>query len=146
MTFKRAPRQATQYTGAGPTPRAAACVIADTKARLVVPLPKSEPYRSEPYRRWVASLQCIHCGRDGISQAAHSDTGKGMGIKSCDSTCIPLCADLVGRSGCHSMFGARGLLSQSHRRHLEHAYTLAVQKRAADEGHWPHGWTREALL
>ena len=146
MTFKRAPRQATQYTGANPTPRSAACVIADTKARLVVPLPKAEPYRSEPYRRYVASLPCIHCGREGISQAAHSDTGKGMGIKSCDSTCIPLCADLVGRRGCHSIMGASGMLTRHQRRHVETAYVLAVQKRAAEEGHWPHGWTREALL
>ena len=145
MTFKRAPRPATQYTGSGPTPRTVPCAIADTKARMVVPLPKAEPYRSEPYRRWVASLPCIHCGREGISQAAHSDTGKGMSIKSCDSTCIPLCADIPGRWGCHQMFGASGDMIQAHRRHLETAYMLAVQKRAKAEGKWPAGWKREVM-
>ena len=135
------PREATQYTGANPSsPRAPAERIVDWKARMVVPLPKAAPLRSESYRRWVASLACIHCGRDGPSQAAHSDTGKGAGIKSCDSTVIPLCADAPSRGGCHSMFGASGMLSQAQRRNFESAYVQAVQERADEEGKWPKDW------
>lgn len=141
MTWTKAPRKATQYTGANPSsPRAPAERIIDGKARMVVPLPKVAPLRSEPYRRWVASLACIHCGREGLSQAAHSDTGKGIGIKSCDSTVVPLCADGPARHGCHSIFGASGRLSRAQRRRLESTYVRAVQERAEEEGKWPKDW------
>lgn len=139
---RTAPRPAAEWTGDTlPTARAQPLRIADTRARLTVPLPKNPPLRSEPYRRWVAAQPCAHCGRAGPSQAAHSDTGKGVGIKSCDSTAIPLCADGHGRQGCHAVFGASGLLGRVHRRHLESTYVQSVQDRAKEEGAWPKGWT-----
>ena len=45
------------------------------------PIEKSAPVRSEAYRRAVASLPCINCGVPGYSQCAHSNSGKGAGIK-----------------------------------------------------------------
>ena len=45
------------------------------------PIAKSAPVRSEAYRRAVASLPCINCGVPGHSQCAHSNSGKGAGIK-----------------------------------------------------------------
>ena len=42
---------------------------------------KSAPVRSEALRRAVASLPCINCGVPGHSQCAHSNSGKGAGIK-----------------------------------------------------------------
>ena len=42
---------------------------------------KSAPVRSEALRRAVASLPCINCGIPGHSQCAHSNSGKGAGIK-----------------------------------------------------------------
>ena len=42
---------------------------------------KAAPVRSEAYRRAVASLPCINCGVPGYSQCAHSNSGKGAGIK-----------------------------------------------------------------
>ena len=42
---------------------------------------KAAPVRSEAYRRAVASLPCINCGVPGHSQCAHSNSGKGAGIK-----------------------------------------------------------------
>lgn len=60
---------------------------------------KPVTYRSEAWRRAVASLPCVHCGREGQTQAAHPNhIGKGMGIKASDSWCCPLCVD------CHAEF------------------------------------------
>lgn len=109
-------------------PRTPACAVTDTRARLVVPIPKERPVRDEAYRRRVAALPCAHCGRIGQSQAAHGDEGKGMGIKSSDETCFPLCADSPGRRGCHSLLGSSGLFSQAVRRKLEAYYSEQTRR------------------
>lgn len=65
-----------------------------------VPVPKEpEPVRDEDYRRLVAALPCSICGVSGASQAAHSNSGKGLALKTCDLTCFPLCHD--GANGHH---------------------------------------------
>ena len=91
-------------------------------------IPKRPPVRDEAYRRLVAALPCAHCGRAGPSQAAHADAGKGLGMKSCDLTCFPLCADGPGRKGCHSMIGASGLFTKEQRRTLEAKYAAQTRK------------------
>lgn len=71
--------------------------------------------RSEPYRRYVASLPCIHCGMEGYSQCAHANSGvfgKSMGMKAHDLFTFPLCADAPGRVGCHSQWDKGGLRPQ----------------------------------
>lgn len=53
-------------------------------------------FRSEPLRRAVASLECMRCGTEGRTQAAHSNQqrdGKGMGIKATDASIAALCCD-----------------------------------------------------
>lgn len=65
------------------------------------PAPKEpEPVRDEGYRRLVALLPCIICGAHGSSQAAHGNRGKGLGLKTSDLTCFPLCHE--GANGCHA--------------------------------------------
>ena len=60
----------------------------------VVAVPKPVTYRSEAWRRAVASLPCIVCGREGATQAAHPNhIGKGMGIKAPDCWCVPMCVE-----------------------------------------------------
>ena len=60
---------------------------------------KEPTYRSEAWRRAVASLRCACCWADGPSQAAHPNhIGKGMGMKSPDCWCVPLCVE------CHREF------------------------------------------
>lgn len=66
---------------------------------------KTPKTRSEPYRRYVASLPCYRCGLVGFSQAAHADEGKGMGLKTDDMTCYPLCSTSYGDPGCHEFVG-----------------------------------------
>lgn len=126
-----------------PTPRAQPLRIADQRAVLCVPVPKQAPKRSEPYRRWVASLPCIHCKREGQSQAAHSDTAKGLSIKADDVTCIPLCADGFARPGCHTLFGSSGMFTQAQRRLLELHYAEKVQAMAKAAGKWPKDWPNQ---
>lgn len=61
--------------------------------------------RSEYYRRYVATLPCVHCGLEGHSQAAHANgywAGKGARMKAHDCFIFPLCADRPGVQGCHS--------------------------------------------
>ena len=127
---KYTPREATQSTyTAKPRPQA---VAAAGPARAIVSLPKRPPVRDEAYRRLVAALPCAHCGKPGPSQAAHADEGKGMGMKSSDETCFPLCADEPGRQGCHSQIGGgmsgSGWFTREQRRYLETKYAEQTRK------------------
>lgn len=112
----------------------------DGNARLVVAVPKVKPMRSEPYRRWVASLPCAHCRRIGISQAAHADAGKGMATKSDDRTCFPLCAETPDLPGCHVLYGASGKLGKTARRELEEQHGFNTRALAKETGRWPKWW------
>ena len=127
MTWAKPAARVKQWDGPTPTPRAAPERIADHKARMVVPLPKDNPLRSEAYRRAVAELPCAHCRRPGPSQCAHGDAGKGMGIKSSDLTCFPACADSPGRRGCHSLIGASGQFTRAQRTALETRYAAETR-------------------
>lgn len=115
-------------------------VIKRADDRAPVSAPKSIIRRSEEYRRWVASLNCAHCGRVGLSQAAHADAGKGMALKADDGTCFPLCASSLGDEGCHVLFGASGKLGKSVRRELEEKHGVATRALAIETGQWPKGW------
>ena len=58
------------------------------------PIPKRRrarrgPWRSEAYRRWIASQPCMICGNP-ETQAAHTERG-GMSMKGSDASCVPLC-------------------------------------------------------
>ena len=90
------------------------------EARTTIkPSPKAVLLRDRDYRMAVASLPCFNCGVEGYSQAAHADEGKGLGIKSSDETCYPLCADRPGVVGCHTLIGASGRYSREVRREFE---------------------------
>ena len=57
-------------------------------------VPKVGAYRSEAWRRAVASLPCIYCGKENRTQAAHPNhIGKGALIKAPDCWCVPLCVE-----------------------------------------------------
>jgi hypothetical protein len=104
------------------------------------PRPKLETWRSEAYRRLVASLPCAHCGLVGYSNACHADEGKGMGMKSDDRTCWPGCVDRPGRSGCHSLIGARGMFTREQRRVIEAKHAAATRERIKADGLWKPEW------
>ncbi|WP_225981521.1 hypothetical protein [Paracidovorax avenae] len=118
------------------TPRASVVVACDELAPAV---PKAAPVRSENYRRLVASLPCMACGVPGLSQCAHANTGKGMGLKVCDLESFPLCSDRPGTPGCHSLFDQGALLPKAARRAIEPAWIADTQRRIIALGLWPAG-------
>ena len=112
------------------SPRPRAVAVASGEARMSVPVPKSAPLRDESYRRWVASLPCMHCGVEGYSQAAHADQGKGMALKASDDTCFPACGPhYVGTwlDGCHYDIGTGGRYTKTERRELEARYAAETR-------------------
>jgi hypothetical protein len=67
-------------------------------------IPKRQIIRDPAYRRYVASLPCMACGRHGC-QAAHITHGNhARGMKPSDDLCISLCAASPGYQGCHALF------------------------------------------
>ena len=95
---------------------------------------KAAPVRSEPYRRAVASLPCINCKVPGYSQCAHSNSGKGAGIKASDLDSFPLCTVHPGADGglvqgCHERFDQGALVSKAVRRELEPVWAADTQRR-----------------
>lgn len=112
MSWLRTPPRVRQWDGPTPTPRVAPVAIADSRARLVVPIEKEKPVRSKPYRMRVAALPCINCGIHGHSQAAHGPT-LGKGIKASDRELFPLCC--VSGNDCHWKFDQYKLFNREDR-------------------------------
>ncbi len=117
-------------------PRAANMGSSTTAA---APIPKAAPVRSEAYRRAVATLPCAICGVAGHSQAAHANTGKGMGIKACDLTLFPACCDRPGVRGCHSQLDQGALFTKAVRRELEPVWSADTRRKIQAMGLWPKG-------
>ena len=90
--------------------------------------PKENVVRSEPYRRLVAALPCIKCGIEGMSQAAHPNTGKGGAIKTDDRDCFPLCHD-GSPSRCHPRFDQGAMFSKQMRREIEQEWAAQTRLR-----------------
>jgi hypothetical protein len=99
--------------------------------------PKTNMVRSEPYRRYVASLPCFACGREGISQAAHSNSsehGKAKGLKADDRNLFPLCATQPMRVGCHDQHDLLIDMTLEERREREVTYVDRMHEKAANDG------------
>ena len=120
-------------------PRAANMGSATTAA---APIAKAAPVRSEAYRRAVASLPCINCGVPGHSQCAHSNSGKGAGIKASDLDSFPLCtvhpgADGCLVQGCHERFDQGALFTKAVRREQEPVWAADTRRKLLAMGLWP---------
>jgi hypothetical protein len=112
------------------TPRPRPVVRADHSpdaGKMVCQRPKDAPVRDEAYRRLVAALPCIACGKRGRSQAAHGPA-LGRGIKASDLELFPLCADEPGAVGCHKKFDTYVFFKAEARREVAAAW--AAQTRA----------------
>lgn len=122
---------------ATPTPVPGAFRVAQPVEAATSPVPKEEPVRSEAYRRAVASLPCVICGIYGFSQAAHANTGKGMGMKACDLTLFPACCARPGEEGCHVRLDQGALFPKAVRRELEPVWAADTQRKVRAMGLWP---------
>ena len=108
------------------------------------PIVKDNPVRSQQYRRAVASLPCINCGVPGHSQCAHSNSGKGAGIKASDLDSFPLCTVHPGADGrlvqgCHENFDQGALFTKAVRRELEPVWAADTRRKLLALGLWPKG-------
>lgn len=100
--------------------------MADAPAR---PVAKDAPYRSESWRRAVASLPCAECGKDAPSQAAHiNHLGKGMGIKPSDAYTVPLCPT------CHTEYDQGKAYSRAERHEKGVHWLIATFHQLATKG------------
>ncbi len=117
----------------------AALVSVDTPTSH--PIEKERPLRHEGYRRLVASLPCMWCGRQGRSNHAHENAGKGKGMKVDDRRAMPLCVDDMGKHGCHTAFDRYALIDGGREAHVELGKQMANQTRQLIRaaGKWPKG-------
>lgn len=105
---------------------------------IVVASPKQNAIESEPYRRLVAALPCIHCGVWHQSQAAHPPpTGKG--IKEDDRECFPLCCTRPLIPGCHVEFDQYRLIPYDLMREQAAEWGQTTRNTIQANGDWPKG-------
>lgn len=101
-------------------------------------IPKSQPVRSEAYRRAVASLACFACGIQGRSQAAHLPP-EGKGLKQCDLLTFPLCCVRVGIPGCHQDYDQYRMFNKRDAVIVGRAWAADTQRKIHAMGKWPKG-------
>jgi hypothetical protein len=105
------------------------------------PMPKDAPVRSEAYRRLVAAMPCKYCGRVGRSQAAHPPPD-GKAIKHDDRLCFALCADELGRKGCHPRFDQYELFPHDEALRMAAHWGEETRVEIIAAGDWPLGLER----
>lgn len=100
--------------------------------------------RHEGYRRLVANMRCCWCGREGRSNHAHENEGKGKGLKLDDRRAMPLCVDDMGQHGCHTAFDRYSLIDGGRPAHVELGKVMARNTREliAAAGLWPKNLPR----
>ena len=86
---------------------------------MTLMFPKDNTYRSEEWRRAVADLGCVYCGR--ASQAAHRNKGKGTGFKTDDCQTAALCPDCH-----HEIDNGKTMTREQRRARMDEAIVLTV--------------------
>lgn len=110
---------------------------------------KDNPIRHEGYRRLVAAMDCMWCGRQGRSNHAHENEGKGKAMKLDDRRAMPLCVDDMGKSGCHTAFDKYALIDGGRDAHVQLGKAMAAHTRQIIKvtGKWPKNlplWIEDA--
>lgn len=91
--------------------------------------PKENAYRSERWRRAVASLPCVVCMKDGPSQCAHvNHRGKGLAMKAPDVWTFPMCPE------CHREFDQGSTRTKQEKRELADEWVLWTVHALAQAG------------
>lgn len=79
-------------------------------------------YRSEKWRRAVASLEfCVICGKYGV-QVAHRNQSKGMGLKTADCLTAALCPEHH-----HEIDNGKNLTRDERRKMLDDAILRTIE-------------------
>lgn len=87
------------------------------------PVPKEGRHISEAWRRMVAELPCVFCGK--ASQAAHRNEGKAMGLKTDDCLTAALCQEHHAE-----IDQGKALLREERRARMDRAIVLTVREAA----------------
>lgn len=96
---------------------------------VVADLSKDGTFRSEAWRRAVASLPCARCLKDGPSQCAHvNHRGKSLGMKAPDCWSFPMCPE------CHRDFDQGATLTKAEKREFADTWVLLTIKALAMKG------------
>jgi hypothetical protein len=96
--------------------------------------PKSQPYRNKKHLMNVAALECQVCGKDGATQAAHSNWakhGKSFGRKADDQYTAAMC------QFCHHELDQGWMLTKLQRQDMWTTAWIKTVKRLVAEGLWP---------
>ena len=89
---------------------------------------KTRAYRSKRWLQAVASLHCVQCFREGQTQAAHRNQGKGMGIKTDDCFTAALCQE------CHADIDQGSSMTRQERRERMDSAILMTLRELALRG------------
>ena len=89
---------------------------------------KQPPWRSESFRRLIATLPCQSCGAEGV-QVAHRNEGKGMGMKVSDALVVALCPT------CHTAMDQGGEFTKQERRDMFNECYVKQMKTLVEMGH-----------
>lgn len=89
---------------------------------------KTPTYRSNRWLQAVAELPCVICFREGATQAAHRNEGKGMGIKTDDCLTAALCVE------CHADIDQGAILTRQERRQRMDTAILMTVRALAQGG------------
>jgi len=85
---------------------------------------KRPPYRSEAWRKAVASLPCVICGSPDV-QAAHRNEGKSMAMKTDDCWTAALCV------AHHEWIDRGNRTREESRREMDRAILLTLRELCA---------------
>lgn len=121
--FKRAALPVREQRVIEYTPRPREVVKPVAVLLATKPVPKEVRFESEAWRRAVASLPCVLCGKVGETQAAHANRhGKGAMRKADDSLVAACCV------ACHHELDQGKSMTRDERRaELDRAIVLTVK-------------------
>ncbi|WP_287917151.1 hypothetical protein [Comamonas sp.] len=151
---RHAARAARQLVSAHETRELVALVgvasLVSTDVPACAPIEKEHAIQHEGYRRLVASMDCMWCGRSGRSNHAHENEAKGKGLKLDDRRAMPLCVDDMGKTGCHTAFDQYALVDGGRDAHVELGRAMAKHTRQIilKVGKWPKGlslWPEDTI-
>lgn len=110
-----------------PTPIQRAGVVRMVADEVVASL-KERTYRSDAWLAAVRKLCCMRCFKEGATQAAHRNQGKGMAIKADDCLVAALCVD------CHAEIDQGKDMTKAERREAMDVAILMTLRALAVKG------------
>lgn len=91
---------------------------------------KSRTYRNPKLLKLAAGQSCVNCGaQDGTVVSAHSNFGKGMGLKASDSSIMHLCFR------CHTEYDQGSTMNRYEKREFAEKMNGRTLKRLLEQGH-----------